>query len=375
MLGGPTPLVPAAELEQFRRPVRDDFSILARRAAGAALRAFADLSEQRHADESLRRSIAQRDVAVEAERGRIARELHIELGRALAALNMKLAGLGRRLGEMRQAWARPSICWLLGMALAQAAAANPPVRMAGTGAAVGAMELLIAEYSKARPDVIFRPVEAIGSSGAIRAVMAGSLDIALAARPLGDAERAAGASAIEYARTPFVIAVATKSPVKSISRAELARVYHGTLDSWPDDVRVRPVLRPADDIDTDHLRALSPEIAAALEAALKRPGMPIASTDREAADIIERTRGAIGPSSLGLIQSESRELRALALDGVQPTLQALQAGEYPHHKRLYMVTGKKLSPAAREFMEFVGSAAGRALLARSGHLVPPFKGR
>lgn len=53
---------------------------------------------------------------------------------------------------MKQARTRGSIAWLLGMALAQALAAQEqPLRIFGTGAAVGAIELLIAEYRKAHP--------------------------------------------------------------------------------------------------------------------------------------------------------------------------------------------------------------------------------
>jgi phosphate transport system substrate-binding protein len=260
--------------------------------------------------------------------------------------------------------------------LAAPDAAGQAVRIAGTGAAVGAMELLIAEYRRAHPGASFGPVEAIGSGGAIRAARAGALDIALVARPLSDADAAAGVRALEYARTPFVLAVASRAPVTALTRADLARIYAGDLDTWPEGTRVRPVLRPADDIDTRHLKDFGPEVGRAVEQALKRAGMLVASTDREAADILERTPGAIGPSTLGLIQSERRGLRALAMDGVAPTLQALESGAYPHHKRLYLVIGKKgLTPEAARFVEFVTSPAGKALLRNNGHLVPPFRGK
>jgi len=261
------------------------------------------------------------------------------------------------------------------LSLAAPAAVAQTIKIAGTGAAVGAMVLLAAEFRRSEPGVSFGSIEAIGSGGAIRAALAGALDIALISRPLGAADAAAGARAIEYARTPFVLAVSSSLPVRTITRAELARIYAGSMDAWPSGGRVRPVLRPADDIDTRYLKALAPEVGLAVEQALKRAGMLVASTDREAADIIEKTPGAIGASSLGLIWSEARAMHALALDGVAPSLQALESGAYPHHKRLYMVIGKKgLTPQAKRFAEFVTSAPGKALLKRTGHLVPPFPG-
>lgn len=258
--------------------------------------------------------------------------------------------------------------------LAAPGAAAQSVRIAGTGAAVGAIELLVAEYRRAHPGARLGAVEAIGSGGALRAARAGALDIALVARPLAEADAAAGLQAVEYARTPFVMAMSTKSGMTFLTRAQLAAAYAGSLQVWPDGTRVRPVLRPADDIDTRHLKAFGPEVGSAVDQALARAGMLVASTDREAADILERTPGAIGPSTLGLILSEKRALRALALDGVAPTVQALASGAYPHQKRLYLVTGPK-GPGTEgaRFLQYVTSPAGKALLQRTGHLVPPFR--
>lgn len=261
------------------------------------------------------------------------------------------------------------------LALALGAQAAEPIRISGTGAAVGAMERLAAEFRKSHPQARFAPVEAIGSPGAVRAVLAGALDIAVISRPLKDSERAAGAQAIEYARTPFVIAVSVKLPVNAVSRTELARIYDGDLQTWPGGTRVRPVLRDPEDTDTLMVSSFAPEIGAAMQKALRRPGMLIANTDREAADIVERVVGAIAPSTLGLIQSEARALRVLALDGVTPSLETLESGAWPHHKRLYMASGAKgFTPQAARFVEFVGSPKGRALLRHTGHLVPPFRG-
>ena len=68
--------------------------------------------------------------------------------------------------------------------------------------------------------------------------------------------------------------------------------------------------------------------------------------------------------------SEKRALRALKLDGKEPTLTNLASGAYPYHKRLFLVTGAKRSAAVERFIAFVRSPAGRKILAGSGHWVP-----
>lgn len=254
--------------------------------------------------------------------------------------------------------------------------AAEPVKVAGSGASVGAIELLITEFRKLQPDARFGPAEAVGTGGAVRAAIAGGLHLALASRPLTEAERAGGASEIEYARTPFVLVVRTGTPVEGISRAQLAEIYAGKMTRWPAGTRVRPVLRAADDIDILILKSLSAGVAQALEEALKRPGMVYAATDREAADIAEKTPGAIAASTLGLVLSESRTLKVLRLDGIEPSIKALESGQYPLHKRLFVVHGKQPLPeTAKRFITFLDSAQAKALLARTGHLVPPFTHR
>lgn len=254
--------------------------------------------------------------------------------------------------------------------------AADPVRIASSGANVGAIELLIAEFRKSQPDARFTPVEVVGTGGAVRAAIAGAQHLAFTSRALTGAERADGATEIEYARTPFVIVVSNKTAIDAISRAQLAEIYAGRLTRWPDGTRTRPVLRTADDIDTSILKSLSPAIARALDDALKRPGMIVANSDREAADFAEKTAGTFAASTLGLVLSEGRALKALRLDGVEPSLKELESGQYAPHKRLFVVHGRQPLPeTAKRFVAFLGSAQAKALLARTGHLVPPFAER
>lgn len=261
-------------------------------------------------------------------------------------------------------------------ALIATTASAQPVRIAGSGANVGAITLLIAEFRKLEPGAQFAAVEAVGSEGAVKAAAAGALHIALTSRPITDGERALGVREIEYARTPFVIAVRSDSKIESITGAKFAHYLESTAESGPDGVRVRPVLRPARDVDISLLKRMSAAAAPALDEALKRPGMMIATTDKEAADLIERTPGAIGATTLGLILAESRRLRALPFEGATPTLAAFESGAYPYYKRLFLVVSEKTPPSAeaKRFAEYVTSPAGKALLQRTGHLLPPFSG-
>jgi len=244
------------------------------------------------------------------------------------------------------------------------------LRIGGTGNALGAMRLIAAEFNRAHPQYKVEVLVSIGSSGGIRAVPGGAIQIGLATRlPRAD-EAAETLTVIEFARTPTVFVVRNTSPVRAITRREVADIYAGRKTTWPDGERIRPVMRQPGDDNTQQVAGLDPEIAQALKLAEKRPGLSFASNDQEAADKLESVQGSFGISTLGLLQSEGRKLRALTLDGIPPSLENARAGRYPLLKRLYLILPTAPAPGAREFVTFVQSPAGRGILERTGHTIP-----
>lgn len=249
-------------------------------------------------------------------------------------------------------------------------AAAEEFKIGGSGATRGTMQLLAAEFTAANPKIRVTTVPSLGSSGSIKAVVAGAIDLAVTVRAMNESERKLGAVAMEYARTPFVFAVSTKSKVTAITTEELADIYAGKRVAWADGSVVRIVLRPASDIDTEMVRNISPAIRRGLAAAEARPGVPFAMDDQDAANDLEKIPGAIGPTSLALIVSEKRALRALKLDGTEPTPMNAASGAYPYYNRLFLVTGAKRTPAVERFVAFVQSPAGRKILAANGQWIP-----
>ena len=128
-------------------------------------------------------------------------------------------------------------------------------------------------------------------------------------------------------------------------------------------------LRGGDD-NTRQVRQMSAALEQAVAVAEQRPGMPFATNDQETADKVESIPGALGVSTPCLLLSEGRTLRALTLDGVEPTAANGAAGKYPHVKRLYLITKAEPSAQVKRFIAFVQSPAGREILSRSGHWIP-----
>jgi phosphate transport system substrate-binding protein len=211
----------------------------------------------------------------------------------------------------------------------------------------------------------------LGSSGSLKALAAGALDIALTSKPLDAEMTGKGAKLRPFGKTPLAIVTQKDNPKKSITTRELEDIYSGTLSKWPNGETIRIVLRPNEDIDTKILKSLSPGMPEAMEKAQNRRGMITATTDPESNEAVAKTVGAIGASGLtGYIVGKA-PLHVLTLNGIMPKPETLADGTYPLAKDIGFVTMGDLPPAAAKFIEFVYSAKGLAIAKKSGVLPSP----
>lgn len=243
------------------------------------------------------------------------------------------------------------------------------IKLGGTGTALATMQLLADAYAKTHPETRITVLRSLGSNGGIKAVLSGTIQLAASARALTDAELRQGAEQFEYGRTPFVFAIATANPVSALTTRELVDIYSGKTEQWPDGKKIRLVLRPVGDTDSEMVKNISPEMREAKTAAEQRKGMPFAVSDQDAADSLEKIPGALGISTLAQIRSEKRALKALRFNGIEPTAKNIANGSYPLYKQLFLVTSPHSPPVAKRFLAFVQSAPGRDILLRNGHEV------
>lgn len=279
---------------------------------------------------------------------------------------MRCDRLRRGLGKVMAVVAGLAFFW--GIPGAGPAQAQTQVRIGGAGTALGTMRMLAGAYEKSHPGVKILIYPSLGSSGGIKALISGALDIAVSGRTVKPAEQQKGAVAKEYARSPFLFAAHPGVNKSDISTAELERIYAGQVRTWPDGSQLRLVLRPEGDTDTKIVSAISPALARAAKAAGAREGMIYAVTDQECGQALARIPGALGPSTLTEVMTEQKALRVLSFNGVKPSVQALAEGKYPLVKPLFLVTVPKTPAAAQEFARFVASAKARRILEKSGNI-------
>ena len=243
------------------------------------------------------------------------------------------------------------------------------IRINGSGSALDMLKPMIKSYRKLHPDVTVVMDKPLGSSGALKALLAGVLDITASSKPLKPEDAAQGARIREYGRTPLLFVTHRNVPAMDIKIRDAEDIYAGKVRTWQNGERIRLILRPEGDIDTTILRGLSPGMDSAIDMARKQKGMVVAVTDPESNEAVAITPGSLGATSLTSLLVDKPALNPLSLNGVKATVKALANGTYPLAKDIRFVTTNKTPPAALKFLEFVYSAQGRAIAEKTGVLV------
>jgi phosphate transport system substrate-binding protein len=240
--------------------------------------------------------------------------------------------------------------------LAAQGAAAGTLKLGGTGAAAEMLRQVGVPFTAAS-EIGVTVIPNLGSAGGIRALADGNLDIAVSARPLKPDESGAGLKQVAVLRTAFVLATQQRQK-NGLKVSDLPRIFSADKPTWDDGSPIRIILRPRTEADSALLASLSGGMDQAIEAARKRPEVPVAPTDQDNVDMAQRTPGALIGTTLTQIKTEGRTLVPISLDGMEPTLANFESGAYPFVKKLYFFVRANGSPETQRFVDFLRSSPG-----------------
>jgi phosphate transport system substrate-binding protein len=258
----------------------------------------------------------------------------------------------------------------ISLLLVTSAAAAETLRVGGTGSATEMMRALGQTFATSR-EIQLEVVPSLGSTGALRAVEAGMLDIAVAGRRLSSAELSKGLTERAAIRSAWGLATSHRNP-NGLKSVAITTLYGEPDARWDDGTAIKVILRPKGDSETLALTAAFPGMDSVLERLRARRDVPMAATDQDSADAAERTPGSLVSVTLTQLVMERRNLRMVSIDGVAPTFENFASGRYPLGKTLYLVLRADPSPASLRFVEYVRSEQGqRVLRGAEASLVSP----
>lgn len=208
-------------------------------------------------------------------------------------------------------------------------------------------------------------VSGLGSSAGIETVANGSADIGSASRDLKPEEQQLGLHDTPIAFDAIAVVVHPDNPVDSLTTDQVRAIFSGEIGNWSE------VGGPDRDIGL-----VNRDEASGTREAFKKIVMEDTSFDRTAAvlpgtgqvrSVVANARGAIGYISLGFVTDE---VKAIAIDDVTPTTEAVFAGDYPVQRLLHFYTVGEPEGLAREYIEFVLSDAVQETVVRDAGFLP-----
>lgn len=254
--------------------------------------------------------------------------------------------------------------WIALGAILAAAIGGPvraeTIRIGGTGAGMVTLTAL-GDAIRAASGVAVRPLPSLGSAGGIRALNDGRIDMAVLGRVMSEEEAKAGAQVAAVLRTPFVF-VTSEKVAPSMRAEEIVAAFADPRARWPGGQPVTVVLRQRSDADAMLLDRMFEGMAAAVAQTRTRPEVPVSIVDDDNAEIAERTAGSLATMSYSHLMIEGRRLRAVAIDGVAPSLETFASGRYRFGRPFLLVVPARPSAAAMRVVSFLKSAAGAEAL-------------
>lgn len=234
------------------------------------------------------------------------------------------------------------------------------LRIGGTGGMIEALRKLAPAF-EAETGIALTILPSLGSTGANNALMDGKLGLAVSGRDLRDKEKARGLQVSGHLRTPFGFVTSRPGP-DNLRKADIVGLYQAANPTWPDGMPLLFVPRPVDESDNELLAGFFAGMAGATAELRKRRYLSVAATDQDNADAAEKIKGSLVAATLVQMKAEGRNLRFVAIDGVQPTMQACLDGSYPYVKLLYLVAPAEPSGEAKAFLDFLAKPATQARL-------------
>lgn len=237
------------------------------------------------------------------------------------------------------------------------------LRIGGTGAGLALSQALGDAFKQQHPGVEIWIPESLGTSGGIKALAAGKLDLAVTARSLKAGEVENGES-VALCRTPWVFFAHASRTDVGLTQADVVKLFDASLAPFSQG-EVRPLLRPANESGFIYLEKVVPGLSQAIETARQNRGAVLAMTDQEAMSMVEVGPSLVGFGAMAPVLAEQRRLRVVPLDGLDPVR---LSPDYPYWADLYMAAGPGSSALARAFLDFLATETAAEVLRRNGCL-------
>lgn len=238
------------------------------------------------------------------------------------------------------------------------------ITISGAGTGLPWIEIMAKAYTANHPEAKIEFLPEIHTSGGIKGVAQGTLDIGVIARYPNTEEKKYQLKYRLVAKVALVMAVNPNVKITNLSSQQIRDVYSGKITNWKQvgghDAKIVVLDRNEDGSAKIYLRQhiLGEELKITDEVTLFYH-------EGDMAEMIKTTPNAIGFLASTLVQEN--KLRALSLDGVAPSMQNVQNGKYKMRRNLGIVTKGQPKGLSEKFINFIFSSKGQKILLKNGY--------
>lgn len=214
-------------------------------------------------------------------------------------------------------------------------------------------------YEQKHPDIRVN-VEGGGSTAGIEAIRNGLAQIGTCSRDLKP-EEAAEFTPIVIARDGIAIIVHPSNAVKGLTKEQIRKVFAGGIANWSEvggpDLVVRPITREEGSGTRETFMHLVMGGESVVGKAI------VQESNGTVRELVRNDPAAVGYISMDLV---NETVKALDVDGVTPSAQAVLDGKYTFARPFLFVVKGAPSPEAQAFIDFVLSPEGQKVLTDAG---------
>ena len=258
------------------------------------------------------------------------------------------------------------LAFFLAAPSAAGAQTEKSLRISGSTTVLPIAQKAAESYMGLHPEMILS-VSGTGSGDGLKAIVEGSTDIANSSRDLKDKEKSlAEEKKVKLVRNAVAldcvaVVVNPENPVGELSLPQLKGIYEGTIKNWREvggeDKPIVPINRDASS------GTFEVWLEKVLEGARVRPDAQVQASNGGVAQAVAGNKYAVGYVGLGYI---TPQVKALKVEGITPSVAAVQASKYPISRELYMFTREDGPKAADDFIVFLTGPDGQKLVESEG---------
>ena len=240
------------------------------------------------------------------------------------------------------------------------------ISVAGSTTVQPLAEKLAEAFTAANPDVRI-DVQGGGSSVGVKSAGENQVDIGAASREVKDSELSEfpNLNVFTIARDGIAIVVHPDVAVDGLAKDEVRDIFAGEVANWSEvggpDKAIVVVSRE----EGSGTRGAFEEMVMGKEGPVIVDTAILQPSNGAVRTTVSTTPDAIGFLSFGYLDAS---VKALQVDGVEPTEANAANGSYPIVRPLNMMTGEEPSGVVKAWLDFILSAEGQAVVVEEGYI-------